>query len=283
MKLSSLTFVLVAFIFLGCSTSPSISESSIDAVPAVVKEVKKEPKKIVTTVYYPVAVVSYFGDGVKDEYTVYSYNEDGSTLLKEELFNNKDILQQSIAYETGKKSLYDASGTLVSYELIVLDADKNVLNKEKYDNKDNLISVSEYEYKNGMKISWKIFNGSNSLLSTTLYKYTDDILTRIDSLSPGGEMEEYFELLYKNNGLLLENVHYNVEGKVQDSRSFEYKDTFLVMELIKRKNSSVLRKIMYLNDQYGNPVETVFMDAGDNVQERLITDYESREEITYEN
>ncbi len=282
MKLSSLIFVLVALVFIGCASSPNVSESTTDIVPAVVEEVKKEPVKIVTTVYYPVKVVSYFGDGVKDEYTVKSYNEDGSVLLKEELFNSEDVIQQSVVYEPGKKSLYSAAGALVSYELNSVDADGNILKKEKYDNKDVLLSISEYQYENGMKTEWKVFNESKSLLSTTKYIYTDNNLTRIDSLSPGGEIEEYFELGYDSNGLLVDNIHYNAEGKVQDSRSFEYKDSFLVMELIKRKNGSVLRKIMYLNDQFGNPIETVFMDAGDNVQERLTTDYESREEISYE-
>ena len=73
------------------------------------------------------------------------------------------------------------------------------------------------------------------------------------------------------------NVHYNSNGKIEDSRSFKYKDGYLSMEEVHRANGSVQRKIMYNNDQFGNPVETVFMDAGDNVKERVIRVFESRE------
>ncbi len=286
MKLTSFLLALVAVFFIGCASSPEVSEMVTVKEDTVTEEVKKEPVKIVTIVYYPVKVESYFGDGVKDEYTVLSYDEGGSLLLKEELFNADNSLQQSIVSkysdsESSVKTTYDAAGTLLSYEKILLDVDANIIKKKKFDNKDILQSISEYEYKDGMKSIWKVYNESGSLLSTTLYIYSDSGLARIESMSPGGDLEEYFEIIY-NNGLLSENNHYNSDGEIQDSRSFEYKNGFLVMELVNRKNGSVLRKIMYTNDQWGNPVETVFMDAGDNVQERLITAYESREEISYE-
>ncbi|MEA1911056.1 MAG: hypothetical protein U9N32_05180, partial [Spirochaetota bacterium] len=198
-----------------------------------------------------------------------------------------DTLQQYIEFEysgteSRVKSFYDAAGNLLSYELHSMDADGNVLKKEKFSNKDVLQSVSEYEFKDGMKSSWKVYNESKTLLSTTLYIYSNAGLTKIESLSPGGELEEYFELIYDNNRMLIENNHYNIDGKIQDSRSFEYENGFLAMELVNRKNGSVSRKIMYKNDEFGNPVETVFMDAGNNVQERLTTVYASREEISYE-
>ena len=79
-----------------------------------------------------------------------------------------------------------------------------------------------------------------------------------------------------------ENIHYSANGEIVGSSSFEYKEGYLAMEKIHRKNGSVQRKILFINDQFGNPVETVFMDAGDNVQERLVRVYKSREVISYE-
>ncbi|MCK5200626.1 MAG: hypothetical protein KAR21_19860, partial [Spirochaetales bacterium] len=250
-------------------------------------EVKKEPVKIITTVFYTVVEESYFGDGVKDEYRVFTYDESGVFLLREDLFGADDVLQEYAEYEyTGSESIlkrvYDAAGTLISYSLNVQDMDGNLLKKENYDSKDQLQTRSEYEYLNSMKSRWIVYSASQSLLSTTNYIYTDNLLTRIESLNPGGDMEEYFELSYNSAGMLLENIHYNTDGKIENSRSFEYKDGYLVMEKIHRKNGSVQRKIMYINDQFGNPVETVFMDAGDNVKERVIRVFESREEISYE-
>ena len=287
MKIVSFLFIIIALVFTGCATSPNITEVVKDPEPIVVAEVEKEAVKIVSIVYYPVKVESYFGDGVKDEYTIFNYNGGGSLLLEEGLFSADDSLQQSIKYEYKRpestvKSHYNFSGNLISYEINTMDTDGNLLKREKFDNKDVLQSMSEYEYVNGMMSIWKVFGESGGLLSTTVYSYSDNLLSHIESLSPGGELEEYFELNYDANGLLLENIHKNADGKILDSRSFEYKNGYLVLEIIKRKNGSVLRKILYENDKYGNPVETVFMDAGDNVQERLVTVFESREEISYE-
>jgi hypothetical protein len=285
MKIVPWLFVLIALVFTGCATNSNVPESAEDLKPEPVEEVIKEPVKIITMFYYPLKIESYFGDGVKDEYTVYNYAE--GMLIEELLFSADGSNQQSVKYDYKSsdshiKRTYDITGDLVSYDVNTMDSDGNLLKREKYNNKDMLQSISEYEYFDGMKSSWKVYTESGGLLSTTVYKYSDNLLSRIDSLSPGGELEEFFELNYDDNGLLIENIHNNSEGEIQDSRSYEYNEGFLVLELINRKNGSVLRKILYNNDDNGNAVETIYMDAGDNVQERLVTVYDSREEISYE-
>ncbi len=280
---------IISVFFTACATGPKPLESSVveAATTPMVEQVKNEPVKIVTTVFYPVKEESYFGDGTKDEYRIFTYNDDGTLLLKEELFSSDDQLQESIVSEYSSSELYirrfyGSDGKLKSYEKIAVDSEGNILKNEKYDNKDKLQSISAYEYKDGQKTSWKVYNSTNSLLSTTNYLYTGNLLTRIESLSPGGDLEEYFVLKYNSDGLLVENTHFNTDGKIEDSKTFKYKDGFLSMEEQHRKNGSVSRKVMYQNDENGNHVETVFMDAGDNVQERLVRVYESREEISYE-
>jgi hypothetical protein len=294
MKLSTFLIpVVVALLFFGCATTGEVNEAVtkeevIDkTVEPSSEEVQKEPVKIITTVYYPISEESYFGDGTKDEYRVFSYDDSGSLLLKEELFSAEDLVQESAVYDypdagTVKKSVYNSEMVKISYEINILDINGQVIKQEKYDNKDILQSVSEYAYEGGKKITWMIFNESNSLLSTTNYIYSEDLLTRIESFSPGGELEEHFILNYDNTGLLLENIHYDFDGKIENSRSYEYMEGYLVLEKVNRKNGSVLRKIMYKNDAFGNPVETVFMDAGDNVQERIVQMYGRRENISYE-
>ena len=279
----------IAVFFTACATTSNTVEPAADKVTAApaVEEVKKEPVKIVTTVFYPVKEESYFGDGTKDEYRIFSYNDDGTLLLKEKLYSSDDQPQESIvseylSSELAIRKFYGSDSNLKSYEKIIMDSNGSILKNEKFDNKDNLQSISAYEYKNGLKVNWRVYNASNSLLSTIDYIYTGKLLTRIESLSPGGDLEEYFVVKYDSNGLLVENTHFNTDGKIEDSKTFEYKDGFLFMEEEHRKNGSVSRKVMYQNDKNGNPVEIVFMDAGDNVQERLVRTYESREEISYE-
>ncbi len=289
MKLTTfLITVVVALLLFGCASTGEVTEPVVvETTETVTEEIKKEPVKIVTTVFYPVIEESYFGDGVKDEYYVFTYDDSGVFLLKEELFRADDILQESVVYEyTGSESslgrIFDAAGVLLSYGLDTMDADGNILTKEKFDSRDVMQSRSEYVYKNGMKSVWRVYGASLNLLSTTNYIYTGNLLTRIDSLSPGGEIEDYFELNYDNSGMLLKNIHYSADGGIEGSSSFEYKDGYLVLEKIHRENGSVQRKILFINDQFGNPVETIFMDAGDNVQERIVRVYKSREVISYE-
>ncbi len=288
MKITTFLIAVVVLLLFGCASTGEIAEPvQTGTNEAVAEEVKKEPVKIVTTVFYTVQVESYFGDGVKDEYRVFTYDDSGVFLLKEELFGADGVLQESVVYEyTGSESrigrVYDDAGTFLSYEFDTMDADGNILTKEKFDSKDVLQSMLEYEYQNGIKSVWRVYGASKNLLSTTNYISAGDLLTRIDSLNPGGDLEEYFELNYDSSGLLMEEIHYNTDGKIEDSRSYEYKDGFLSVEKVHRKNGSVQRKIVYVNDKFGNPVETVFMDAGDNVQERLVSIYESREVISYE-
>ena len=290
MKLTTIFIAVIAvFLFFGCASTGEVPEviTVEESKDPVVVEEKKEPVKIVTTVFYTVKEESFFGDGVKDEYQIFTYDDSGVFLLKVETFSADDVLQESIKYEnakseTSKGLASDGSGVFLAYCLTSKDSEGNVLIYEKFDIKDVLQSRSEYEYKNGMKTVWRVYGASDNLLSTTNYLYTGDLLTRIESLNSGGGLEEYFELSYDSNAMLLENNHYNIDGKIEDSRSFEYKDGFLSMEKIHRKNGSVQRKILYVNDQFGNPVETVFMDAGDNVQERLFKVYNSREIISYE-
>ena len=283
MKLTTfLITVGVVLLLFGCASTGEVTEpAAVETTETVTEEVKKEPVKIVTTVFYTVLEESYFGDGVKDEYYVLTYDDSGVFLLKKELFGADDLLQESIVYEyTGSESrlgrIYDAAGVLLSYSINTMDADEN------FDTRDGLLSRSEYEYKNGVKSVWRVYGASLNLLSTTNYLYTGNLLTRIDSLSPGDKLEEYFELNYDNSGILLKNIHYSANGEVEGSSSFEFKDGYLSIEKIYRENGSVQRKILFINDQYGNPVETVFMDSGDNVQERIIRVYKSREVISYE-
>ena len=167
MKLTPLLLVLAAVFLIGCVSGPFVSDMETGKEKSVTEEsvseeVKKEPVKIVTTIFYPVKVESYFGDGVKDEYSVFTYSDGGIHLLKEELFNPDDSLVQYIEFEysgteSSKRNTFDAAGNLLSFETIIMDMQGNIIKKEKFNNKDILQSISEYEYTNGKKTSWKVF------------------------------------------------------------------------------------------------------------------------------
>ncbi len=293
MKLTYLLLVLVVVFFIGCTSSPAVieletTEQISTAAVDVAQEVKKEPVKIVTTVFFPIKKDIYFGDGTKDEYRIFTYDEKGIFLLREDLYSSDEKLSEYSEYEyKGSdffiKRNYDSAGNLVSYTDDNTDSDGNIIRVENYNSKDQLQSRSDYEYKDGLKIKWRVYGSSLNLLSETFYRYTDGKLTRIESVNSGGDLEEYFLLNYNSKGLVEKNTHYSASDEVEGSISYEYEDGYLTVEKFHRKNGSVKRKIMYINDKNGNPVEIVYMDAGNNVSERVIIAYESREEISYEN
>ncbi len=284
--------IVTASIFYSCATTgepaPMQVVEETEKAEAVTEEVSTEPVKIVTTVFFPVREDIYFGDGTRDEYRIYTYNNGGVSILREELFGSDDKLSEYSEYEyNGTDSFvkrnYDSAGRLLSYTINNTDSMGNITRVENYNGKDQLQSRSDYEYSDGLKTKWSVYGSSMNLLSETDYKYKDGKLIRIESISSGGDLEEYFSIDYNSDGLAEKNVHYSASGEIEDSRSFEYENGFLTLERFHRKNGSVKRKIMYVNDKNGNPVETVYMDAGSNVSERIVRTYESREEISYEN
>lgn len=279
-------FAAAAVLFLiGCATTTDIRESPVKESEVVTSE-RKEPVEVVTTVFDPVKETSLYADGTVDEVTLYTYDERGERLLKKELFDSANVLQEWEEYEysgslVSVKRRFDKSNELQGYHRFQYDTDGLLISDEIFNAKDELQSKSEYIWKNGSKVKWNVYDGTGTLLSTTEYIYENGLNTRIQNLNPGGDVEEYFILKYNSDGLLEKTTHFNKDDKVLDARVYEYKGDFLVMEKVLRGNGSVKRKIVYSNDTDGNPVEIIFMDAGDNVQERIMKEYKSREVISY--
>ena len=286
MKRIYLAAFAAAVLIAGCATVPEVKEPPVVEKTAPVQEVKKEPVKVVTTVYYPVKETSLYSDGSVDEVTVYTYDDKGGKLLKKELFDSDNVLQESESYEyTGEllsvKKFFDKNGELQTYHKYEYDKDGNLVSDITFNPKDEVQSKSEYTWNEKKKIKWSVFDASGALLGTTEYVYEGDLNTKIINKDSAGNKAEYFVIDYNANGLPVKKTEFSADGKVLGARSFEYKDDLLVLEKVLRSNGSVKRKVVYSYDKAGNPVEIIYTDSADNVRERITKEYKSREVVSY--
>ncbi len=284
--------LILSFFFLGCATAPEEpAEQSKEPVtepePKEVSEPEKEPEKVVKTIYLLFKESSYFADGVLDEYTIFTYEEEGTNIISKNLYTDDDVLIETRKYinENGllvKEEVYDGSEKLQTYHTFTYDSSGNLSSEETFDNEDVLQLKSTYEYDNaGKRIKWSIYSGNDALFSYTEYTWKNGLNTRADTYTPSGELDVYFEYEYNNSGNLIKGTQYEADGDIIDFKTYSYENGHLTEEVIHRDNGSVKRKVQYLNDDRGNPAEIIFLNAAEKVQERLTREYIQREIIEY--
>jgi YD repeat-containing protein len=280
--LALLTVCLSALLF-SCAGAPEGVEAESEV--AAKKTVKKEQSKY-KEVREKIQLVEkksfYYPDGVLDRYRIFTYPEGKLTLLKENLFNSEDELQERISYEYNEgvcssKSSFDAEGKPVSVHRYAYDGDGNLIEDTLYDGDEEVQSISKYEYDDaGRKTKWSIHEGGGALLAYTVYSYENGLNTKIENFSPGGELDDYFIIEYGNNGQKKKETWYKGSGEIEEYRLYSYEEGALTEETVHRKNNSVKLKIRFRNNEMGNPEKTVYMDGGDTVREQVAFEYIER-------
>lgn len=257
----SVLLIIVA----GCATTSEMTTETA-AEPAPKSEPQKqkpeqdaseEKTAVIETVNTPYLVkeTSYFSDGYVESYKVYSFNDDMSP-AREDLFDSFDEIIESIVYEKVSdaevnRMLFNARGELQSWKRIVSDEKGNPLLVESYNSEDVIQTSSEYTYgQDGEKKSWSVYDGDGVLLSETRYKYEGGNNTVIEMYDTSMEMKEYFENSYED-GLIVEQKHFDEDGKIIAAIEFSYTDGFLTEERHLRPNGSTSVLIKYTNDIFG--------------------------------
>ncbi len=285
MKILYTLIVAGALLFAGCASVPNVEKPAQKVSSAAAPVTKKAPVKVEKTVFYPVKEISYYGDGSVAETTLYTYDDNGVKLLKKEVLDSDGVLEEMETYTYSGPVVttikrFDKNKKLQGYHVLSYNAEKECTVDALYNAKKELQSKSEYTWKGGKKVAWKVYDSSGALLSVAEYVYKNGLNVRINNVTPGGDLVDYFILDYNAAGLLVKNTHFSKMKKVLDARTFSYKNEFLVMVTVLRGNGSVKRKIAYSNDSHGNPIEITYMDAGNNVSERVVKEYKSRKEIS---
>ena len=296
MKNTLITFVLISlvlFLVFGCTSQPADTTDSteVDASQQKSKTEKaaeketKEPgvKKVVEEVQLIKKRLSYYSDGVLDDYREYIYAEEGTNLLEEGLYSSEDKLEEKKVYTyqddlRAKMEIFNEKGDLRSVHEYTYDAKGNMVEDVLYDGEEKLQTRQQYEYNSqGQKTKWSVYGGSGALLSYSEYSYERGLNTRIENFSPGGDLLDYFVIEYNDEDLPVKNTWYSADDDVEEIREFDYAGGALSEEILRRGNGSVKRKILYTNNDKGNPVEAVHKDGGEKVLETVVYEYSTRE------
>jgi hypothetical protein len=278
---AALVLLMLMFLVLsGCATAPDVDTAlEVEKEEIAVSETK-EPAVVLETVFLVEEELSFFSDGVLDERRLNTYSEDGIELLETHVYNSEDVLSERSLAEY-------RDGNMVT--LTTVNADDEVLSLHRYEyldgrmvedrlfnGKDELQTALNWEYDNeGRKTRWSIYNGSGALLAYTLYHYEGADPVRIESYSPAGVLQELFVNEYAD-GRLQKMTQYDGSENVVSYTTSRYESGALVEELVHRKNGAVRRKTLFENDEVGNPLKIIYLDASNNVLEMLERSYISR-------
>lgn len=290
--------ILFSLLLIGCTSAPeeptdnlekTTEKTKAEPEPATEAEPESEtgPKKVVKTIDLLTKESSFFSDGVLDEYTELTYEEEGTNIISEELYTDENELieKRNFIYENGflaKEEVYDSSENLQSYYVYKYDDDGNLIAELMYDNEDELQLKSTYEYDTtGKRVKWSIYSGDEALFSYTEYSWEGDKNSKTESFTPAGELDVYFEYEFDPEGNRVKGTEYEANGDVLEFRTYEYENGNLVEEIVYRANGSVKRKVRYTNDDRGNPVEILYLNGADKVQERVTKEYIQRDIIEY--
>jgi YD repeat-containing protein len=282
---------LVLFVFLSTCASgpvPVQKKAEAPATQAAAEEEGTKRKKVVEEVQVVSKELTYYWDGVLASYRVYKYAEEGVQRLEELFYNSDDEIQERIVfkYENGNcrsMQTFNQAGDLQSYHTYLYDERNRRVEDAFFNARDELQTRQTYEYDaEGRKSRWNVYNSDNALLSYTLYLYEGDLNTRVENYSPSDRLLDYFANEFSPEGRLLRSTWCTGEGEVEETTEYRYENSFLTEETHFRKNGSVLRRVQYTNNEFGNPLEKIFLDGGGDIQERVTLEYITRTSIRYE-
>lgn len=274
----------------GCASQAENGEKSPQTKTEVEKTAEAtepEKEKVVEEVQLVSKRTSYYSDGVLASYRVYNYADEGTEKREEILYNSDDEAEERIVYTYEDGSLTESRHYNDDNELQRIhrfDYNKEGLLSEDLllNAKDEQQTRQEFEYnQNGQKSKWLVYNNNDTLMSYSLYEYQKGLNTRIENYNAGNELLDYFVIEYNSEGKPEKRVWYNSSDQREQSRLYEYENGALVNEALLRANGSVQRKIAYVNNSFGNPVEVVYMDAGENIQEQVTYEYITRSKVSY--
>ena len=220
-----------------------------------------------------------------------TYTKEDGRLKMEETYNSNGLLFSTIIYEydekgklvkqaefgisdapTGYKSFeYDAKGQKILMTSFVADTAKDYSEEYRtnyeYDGNGNLtratstrdgkiVSVTAYEYKDGLLSNEKNYEGESFVASE--YKYEYDAggkktrCVRIDNIEGDTSENRY---TYTSDGLLLADLSYDADGEVISRTEYSYDDNGNAIKLsVYNARGALISSTSneYTYDDYGN-------------------------------
>lgn len=282
-----LAFSLAMF---GCATAPAVEEApdSVAAVPEdseteVAPEPDVAPEPSSRTEYLLSRERSFRGDGRLDSYRELIYEPSGTGLLEELRYTADGRLLQARRYELMdgrqvEERLYNEENQLRAIREYAYDQQGNLTMVEQLDSAEEFQTRSTYGYDaEGRRTSWQVFTSFAGLMGSTAYIYDNSNLVRIESLSPAGDLEEYFAIEVDNDGRQIRRTQYDDRDRRLGYVEYEYEGNTLVRETVRRATGAVQRSVHYEYDDNGNIIVETHFDASGNPLERLEREFITRE------
>jgi hypothetical protein len=279
--------VLILF-WSGCASGPVTPEKAPEPKTEKIETAEPEMKKVTEDVQLVAKRSSYYSDGVLASYSVYTYADEGTEKREEVMYNSGDEVEERIKYTYEKGNLiesrvYNGDGELQYLHQYAYN-DSGLLSEDKLlDPKGELQTRQTFDYnRNGNKTKWSVYNGAGALHSYSIYEYKNGLNYRIENYSAAGDLMDYFVIEYNADENPVKRTWYSGSDELEETRAFEYENGALEKETVFRANGSVKRYIEYLNNSYDNPVEVVFMDGSEDIQEQVTYEYINRTRVYYQ-
>jgi hypothetical protein len=306
MKRLSIT-MFVFFLIAGCTGVPK--KDSEDKAPKV-SDTKEEPKETenqlrpeqgelthqnieiedrekneeeeIKAVSLITKEISYYADGVLDEYIVYTYRENSTEILKEEVYTDEDSIIGSVVYKYQNGNLVEKvnlnwDGNLRSYRVYAYNDKGQLVTESLFDENERVQSVSEYDYDSGNnKVKWRLYDGDGAMLAYNTYSYENDKNSKIDFYNPSGKLQKYIVIEYDESFNKVKESFFHPDGKLENYTDFEYRGGLLVSEKSYKAKGSLTNSIDYEYDDNGNIIKMQYFNHKQELTEIKEMEYVQR-------
>lgn len=289
MKINVLPVIIFssALILFSCATSSvskkeaaledsvaEFSEINVDKIdeekvsPVMVEEVLW--RIVSEEVRYPDGMLS---GSIKNEWDAEGFEISQETydgkgrLVSRYTFNNRtpfqvEIIQHSAAGAPVSKSLRTLANSLVVSEIQMKISGEELSREE-----------TEYDSE-GNKIRFEVSSASGNSISTE-YTYANGNLREIIVRDASGLQIKRFVFSYNNVGILEKEEEFDLKDRLVAGIVYTNENGFLVKEVKKNATGGILSSVEYINDTYGNPVETRYFDRRGRLKEVKVTVWQS--------
>ncbi len=284
----------IVLFLLGCASTPTPPPASKQEGLSTVTSTQPEKKAKTIIVRIPRVTKEsiQFPDGTVDEYTLYTYSQDGKLLLKEELYDaaSKDILEsREYQYQGGlvaEKRIYDGQKKLKSRR--TYQYTKGLLVEEaQLDRENNLQARLLYQYDaQNRRIEWKTLDASGSVVGISKYFYNGEKFPiRTELYGPGGNLELMISADY-SEGKKSREVFTSPDGKVEKEVVYRYDERGRLLGRTEyASNKAKISSIAYEYPlDFSVPSREIFLDGRDKPKKVVVFEYAFREEnrVIYE-
>lgn len=277
-SLTGTLLICAALLASACVSTPPDTTETVEAVSASTEKVRKERVEEYKT---PVVLKETvrFADGVIDRVISYTYDDGYKHLLSTSTTKPSaaDPIERAVyAYDNGMlavKTVYGSDSAVQTRTTYGYDADGHETKETVLDGKDVVQSVSEWTWKDGKKLSWRVLSAAGLPLAKTDYAYDKDLLVASSLFDGSGTPKGRITYAYGEGNALVSITYLNAAGAQDGRTEYTIKDGRPVTESVYRADGRLERKVSYEYGAEGAVLKKTSVDASGTARE--ITTYDN--------